>query len=95
MDLVAVMACQAAGVIALMIAAKNPAAGFLTHAFAWTGGAYLSAVFVWTGSRAHTLSLFEWTGKAETGYLTLLILVLALASPFIVGRDGNGRRNTD
>lgn len=90
MDLVATMACYAAGVIALMIAAKNPAAGFLTHLGAWVGGAYLSGVFVWKGLQAHSLSIFEWTGKVETGPLTLLITVLAMASPFIVGWDRHG-----
>jgi hypothetical protein len=93
MDLIASMACYAAGVIALMIAAKNPSAGFLTHLGAWVGGAYLSGVFVAKGMQAHTLSLFEWTGQVETGPMTLLVIVLAMASPWIVGWDKNGSRN--
>ncbi|HAH11224.1 MAG TPA: hypothetical protein DCL54_03885 [Alphaproteobacteria bacterium] len=93
MDLVASLACYAAGVISLMIAAKNPAAGFLTHLGAWVGGLYLSGVFVWKGLQAHSLSIFEWTGKVETGPLTLLITVLAAASPWIVGWDKNGRND--
>jgi hypothetical protein len=93
MDLIGLMACLAAGVIALIFAAKNPAAGLLTHAFAWVGGGYLSAVFIWTGTRTHTLSPFEWTGEAYTGPITLFILVLAMASPFIVGWDIHGKRS--
>lgn len=94
MDLIATMACYAAGVIALMIAAKTAGAGLLTHLFAWGGGAYLSGMFVWTGMQTHSLSIFEWSGHVETGPLTLLVLVLALASPFIVGWDNHGR-NTE
>lgn len=90
MDLIASMACYAAGVIALMIAAQKPAAGFLTHLGAWVGGAYLSSVFVWKGLSAHSLSMFEWTGQVETGPMTLLVIVLAMASPWIVGWDKNG-----
>lgn len=92
MDLIGLMAGLAAGVIALIFAAKNPAAGLLTHAFAWLGGVYLSGVFVFTGMRTHALSPLEWTGEAQTGPLTLLILCVALAAPFIVDWDRDGKR---
>ena len=91
MDLILMMAAFAAGVIALMIAARNPGAGFLTHVFAWVGGGYLSSQFVWTGLHTNAFSPLQWTNQADTGPLTLLILVLAMAAPFIVGWDRHGR----
>jgi hypothetical protein len=93
MDLIALMACYAAGVIAVIFAARHPEAGFLTHLFAWLAGGYLSILFVATGLTTHALTPLEWTGQAETGPLTLLIMVLAMAAPFIVGWDHNGRNS--
>ena len=93
MDLIALMACYAAGVIAVIFAARNPEAGFLTHCWAWIAGCYLSGLFVATGLTTHALTPFEWTGRAETGPLTLLIMVLSMAAPFIVGWDHHGRNH--
>lgn len=85
MDYLALMACYAAGVIALIFASKNPGAGFLTHFFATTAGLYLAIGFVILGLETHAFSPVRWTGEAQTGPLTLLVVVLSVALPFIVG----------
>jgi hypothetical protein len=95
MDYLALMACYAAGVISLIFAAKNPEAGFLTHMFATGAGLYLAIGFVILGLETHAFSPVEWTGEAETGPVTALVLLLAVSLPFITGWDrenGNRRR---
>lgn len=85
MDVLLLMAAHAACVIALIFACKSPAAGFIMHAFGWTAGLYLSGWFVVLGLDIDAMSPTRWTGTAETGPATLLVMVLAMASPFIVG----------
>ena len=85
MDVLLLMASHAACVIALIFACKNPASGFLTHIFGWTAGLYLSGWFIALGLETDAMSPTRWTGTAETGPATLLVMVLAMASPFIVG----------
>ena len=93
MDYLALMACHAAGVIALIFAAKNPSAGLLTHLFATGAGFYLAVGFVILGLETHAMSPVQWTGRAETGPLTLFVMLLAVSLPFILGWEReNGRR---
>jgi len=87
MDYLILMACYAAGVISLIFAAKNPGSGFITHMFAFVAGLYLAIGFVLLGMQTHAFSPVQWTGEAETGPLTALILLIAVAMPFIVGWD--------
>jgi hypothetical protein len=99
MDYLALMACYAAGVISLIFATRQPDAGFLTHAFSLAAGAYLSLRFLALGANTHALSPVQWTGEAETGPLTLLVLLVAMVLPFVVGwereRDRQNRRRGD
>lgn len=85
MDYLALMACHAAGVIALIFAAKTPSAGMLSHLFCFVAGAYLSLGFVALGLKTHILSPVQWTGDAQTGPLTLLVIVISVALPFVLG----------
>lgn len=93
MDYLALMAIVASGIIALVFAARSPAAGTLTMTLAWVAGIYLSAVFIALGAQTHAFSPVRWSGDAEIGPIALLILVLALTSPLIVDWDRDGRRN--
>lgn len=94
MDYLALMACYAAGVISLIFAARNPAAGIITHTFALIGGIYLGIGFMILGAQTDAYSIVRWTGQAETGPVTAMILLLALASPFIVGWEQASGRNS-
>ena len=85
MDYLALMACHAAGVIALIFAAKDPTAGLLTHLYAVAAGLYMSFGFVALGLQTHALSPAQWTGEAQTGPLTLLVIVISVALPFVLG----------
>jgi hypothetical protein len=97
MDYLALMACYAAGVISLIFATRQADAGFLTHAFSMAAGSYLTLRFLSLGANTHALSPVQWTGEAETGPLTLLILLLAMVLPFVVGweRDQDRRRRRE
>jgi len=92
MDYLALMGAVASGIVALVFAARSPAAGKLTMTLASIGGVYLAGVFVMLGFETHAMSPTRWTGKAEIGPLALLVLMLALASPFIVDWDRDGKR---
>lgn len=92
MDTLLLLATYAAGFIALLFAARSPAAGWMTTTFAWIGGPYLAIQFVALGLTTHAFSPLRWTGEAQTGPLTLFILVVALSAPFIVDWDRDGKR---
>ena len=92
MDTLLLLTVYAAGFIALLFAARSPAAGWLTHGFSWVGGIWLAVQFVALGLTAHAFSPLRWTGEAETGPVTLLVLCIALSAPFIVDWDRDGKR---
>ncbi len=92
MDTLILLTLIAAAVIALMFAARSPAAGWATKAFAWIGGPYLAIQFVAVGLTTHAFSPLRWTGEAQTGWPTLFIAVLALCMPTIVDWDRDGKR---
>jgi uncharacterized membrane protein required for colicin V production len=85
MDYLALMACYGAGIVALIFASKHSQAGFITHLYSLLAGIFLASRFVSVGQNTHAYSPAQWTGEAETGPVTLLILLLAVALPFVVG----------
>jgi hypothetical protein len=92
MDTLLLLTLIAAAVIALLFAARSPAAGWATKTFAWIAGPYLAIQFVAVGLTTHAFSPLRWTGEAQTGPLTLFILCVALSAPFIVDWDRDGKR---
>lgn len=92
MDTLLLLSLYAAGIIALLFAARHSCAGWLTMTFAWIGGPYLAVQFVALGLTTHSFSPLRWTGEAQTGIITLLVLVFALSAPLIVDWDRDGKR---
>jgi hypothetical protein len=92
MDTLLLLSTYAGGFIALLFAARHSCAGWLTVTFAWIGAPYLAIQFVALGLTTHSFSPLRWTGEAQTGPLTLFILVLALSAPLIVDWDRDGKR---
>jgi hypothetical protein len=92
MDTLLLLTAYAAGFIALLFAARSPAAGWATKTFAWIGGPYLAIQFVALGLTANAFSPLRWTGDAQTGWPTVFVVVLALSMPFIVDWDRDGKR---